>query len=297
VPEAVHGVANRLIHSVTRRQEKTYLARPEAGSVERLMRGSYKSPEHHILKTATEHLERGQSVMFLASCSFMLQPLVKVLRANAVPFWNPYRKTNGFWNPIRTGKRGSAANRILSLLAAHPDYGEQHRPWTHGDLMAWGECLASKGVLRHGAKKKLSTYDVDRPVAPETLNAVFEPAALDSLMEAYEGDSRALLDWWQSRISVEYFDRVKYPAEVARRRGPMALLEQPRVVVGTIHSVKGGQADVVYLFPDLSQAGAAQYERSGPPCDSVIRLFYVGATRAREALYICQRETGMAVTI
>jgi superfamily I DNA/RNA helicase len=40
-----------------------------------------------------------------------------------------------------------------------------------------------------------------------------------------------------------------------------------------------------------------QYERSGPPCDSVIRLFYVGATRAREALYICQRETGMAVTI
>ena len=76
-----------------------------------------------------------------------------------------------------------------------------------------------------------------------------------------------------------------------------ALLEQPRVVVGTIHSVKGGQADVVYLFPDLSQAGAAQYERSGPPCDSVIRLFYVGVTRAREALYICQRETSMAVTI
>jgi superfamily I DNA/RNA helicase len=75
------------------------------------------------------------------------------------------------------------------------------------------------------------------------------------------------------------------------------LREQPRVVVGTIHSVKGGQADVVYLFPDLSQAGAAQYERSGAPHDSVIRLFYVGATRARETLYICQRETGMAVTI
>jgi superfamily I DNA/RNA helicase len=163
--------------------------------------------------------------------------------------------------------------------------------------MAWGECLASKGVLRHGAKKKLSNYDVDQPVAPETLNAIFEPAALDSLMEAYEGDYRALLDWWQSRINVEYFDRAKYPADVARQRGPLALLEQPRVVVGTIHSVKGGQADVVYLFPDLSQAGAAQYERSGPPCDSVIRLFYVGATRAREALYVCQRETGMAVTI
>jgi len=31
--------------------------------------------------------------------------------------------------------------------------------------------------------------------------------------------------------------------------------------------------------------------------DSVIRLFYVGMTRARHTLYICQRESPMAVTI
>ena len=74
-------------------------------------------------------------------------------------------------------------------------------------------------------------------------------------------------------------------------------MDQPKVVVGTIHSVKGGESDVVHLFPDISQAGDAQYQRCGAPRDSVIRLFYVGATRARETLYICQRETGMAVTI
>ena len=68
-------------------------------------------------------------------------------------------------------------------------------------------------------------------------------------------------------------------------------------MVGTIHSVKGGQADCVYLFPDLSQAGDAQYARFGHSRDSVIRLFYVGATRAREVLYVCQRETGMAVSL
>ena len=69
------------------------------------------------------------------------------------------------------------------------------------------------------------------------------------------------------------------------------------MVVGTIHSVKGGQADVVYLFPDLSQAGDAQYQRKGAPHDSVIRTFYVGITRARETFYICQRETPVAVSI
>jgi superfamily I DNA/RNA helicase len=69
------------------------------------------------------------------------------------------------------------------------------------------------------------------------------------------------------------------------------------VVVGTIHSVKGGQADVVYLFPDLSPAGDAQYRRPGPTRDPVIRTFYVGATRARETLYICSAESAMAVRI
>jgi superfamily I DNA/RNA helicase len=69
------------------------------------------------------------------------------------------------------------------------------------------------------------------------------------------------------------------------------------MVVGTIHSVKGGQADVVYLFPDLSRAGDAQYRQCGPPRDSVIRTFYVGVTRARETLYICSGESAMAVSI
>ena len=74
-------------------------------------------------------------------------------------------------------------------------------------------------------------------------------------------------------------------------------MNAPHVIVGTIHSVKGGEADVVYLFPDLSRAGDGQYHRMGPPRDSVVRLFYVGITRARHTLYICQPETPRMVAI
>jgi len=84
---------------------------------------------------------------------------------------------------------------------------------------------------------------------------------------------------------------------VVSQHGAAALIEDPAVIVGTIHSVKGGQADVVYLFPDLSRAGRAQYDIPGPSRDSVIRLFYVGATRARDTLYICQRETASAISM
>ena len=90
---------------------------------------------------------------------------------------------------------------------------------------------------------------------------------------------------------------MKFPADIAARRGPRALLETPKVVVGTIHSVKGGQADVVYLFPGSLPGRGRAIRQGGAARDSVIRQFYVGLTRARETLYICQRETGMAVTI
>ncbi len=297
VPAAVHREANRLIRQVTRRQEKVYLPRPAEGVCERLSRGGYKSPEYGILKTAQEQLEQGRTVMFLASCAYMLQPVITVLRKNGIPFHNPYRKSNGFWNPLRFGRKGSSANRVLALLMAHPDYGEGCRPWTHGDLKLWAECLTAKGILRPGVKARIEQADPNGAVTIETLDQLFEPGALESLLVAFEGGYRDLLTWWRRRLTATFHSRVQFPIEVAMAGGPRALDEKPKVIVGTIHSVKGGEADVVFLFPDLSQAGDAAYQRFGPTRDSVIRLFYVGMTRAREALYVCPPESSMAAKI
>ena len=207
VPQSVHRLANGLIQQVTRRQEKEYMPRAAAGGVERLTRGSYGSPEYFILKSANEHLDRGQTVMFLAACSYMLRPLVAVLRKNGIPFHNPYRRSNGFWNPIRINRRGSTANRIAALLVAHPGWGEDSRPWTRGDLAQWAECLQSKGVLRHGAKKKLAAYAGKEPVANEEFDDLFERPALESMLEAYEGDYRGLLQWWRDHATTDIHAR------------------------------------------------------------------------------------------
>jgi hypothetical protein len=135
---------------------------------------------------------------------------------------------------------------------AHPDYGEDHRPWTHGDLALWAEWLQSKGILKHGAKKRLATCSAVREATYEGLEEIFETRALESLVAAYGRGSGDLFEWWRSRVTADVHQRVQFPVEIAARRGAQALSETPRVVVGTIHSVKGGQADVVYLFPDLS---------------------------------------------
>jgi superfamily I DNA/RNA helicase len=183
------------------------------------------------------------------------------------------------------------------LLVAHRDYGDYQRPWTQGDVALWAEWLASQGILRRGAKKSLRSAEAEREAGMEYLDQIFEPAALESLMDAWEGDYRRLLTWWRERLTAEAAERSVFPAEIATRYGPQALLATPQVIVGTIHSVKGGQADVVYLFPDLSRAGDEQYQKRGAPRDSVVRLFYVGITRARHTLYVCQPESHRAVTI
>lgn len=296
VPRAIHARAVRWIEQVNRRQEKDYLPRPFEGDFNRLSTGTYKSPEYYILKTALQHLEQGKSVMFLASCGYMLQPIVQVLRKNAIPFHNPYRRSNGFWNPLRMG-RGSSANRVLSLLVAHPQFGEGARAWTCGDFALWADWLHSEGVIKRGMKKKLSTLTPADPVTIGTLDETFEPAALEALLKTFDGSYGDLLEWWRRRLNATVFKRAQFTSDIAAVRGPQALVDAPRVVVGTIHSVKGGEADVVYLFPDLSREGDAAYQQAGQPRDSVIRQFYVGMTRARKTLYICQQESGMAVRI
>ena len=125
---------------------------------------------------------------------------------------------------------------------------------------------------------------------------MFETAAFEPLVAA-SSDSQQLLRWWSRRVAPAFHARVQFPVAAALAGGPDALEESPRVIVGTIHSVKGGEADVVFLFPDVSPAGDAAYQKHGLQRDSVIRLFYVGMTRARHTLYICQRESPIAITI
>jgi DNA helicase-2/ATP-dependent DNA helicase PcrA len=298
VPRAVHAAADKFIRQVTRRQEKVYLPRPEDGACLRgPLNASYKSPDYWVVKTVAEHAAKGQTVMLLASCAYMLEPLIATLRKNGIPFHNPYRRANGYWNPIRLGRQGSTANRILALLVAHPDFGNDRRDWTLGDLALWAEWLQSKGILKHGAKKRLQAADPAAPATIETLDEIFEEGALESLLEAFDGDYRQLLGWWRRRVTADVHKRIQFPADVTMAHGPRALLDPLKVIVGTIHSVKGGEADVVFLFPDLSDTGLTAYRRHGPPRDAVIRTFYVGMTRAREVLYIADSAGGARILL
>jgi len=57
--------------------------------------------------------------------------------------------------------------------------------------------------------------------------------------------------------------------------------------VSTIHGSKGGEADNVVIFTDLSPAADAEMNINP---DDLHRLFYVAVTRTKENLYIVESE-------
>ena len=61
----------------------------------------------------------------------------------------------------------------------------------------------------------------------------------------------------------------------------------PRITASTIHGSKGGEADNVVLFTDLSPAADTQFQQNP---DDTHRVFYVGVTRAKQNLYIVDAE-------
>lgn len=67
---------------------------------------------------------------------------------------------------------------------------------------------------------------------------------------------------------------------------------EPQVRIGTIHGVKGMEAEVVHLCTGISPAAR---EQSNLDPDSLHRLFYVGVTRTKNTLYIYDDENGYEI--
>lgn len=87
--------------------------------------------------------------------------------------------------------------------------------------------------------------------------------------------------WQDVFLSIPEWRRQYY--EACLGRGEDILSGEPRVVIETIHGVKGGQAEHVLLMTDLSRRTAASFlDRP----DDEHRVFYVGMTRASEGLHL-----------
>lgn len=289
IPTSVHAVAENWVRQLSIRQPKTYrprmtdhqgnpLTEPPVGAAFRV---GERLDDPELVHRVEHELDHGRTVMVIATCTYMLEPLIKNLRAAGIPYHNPYRPAEGRWNPFGGGNGMSTAQRVFRFLVMHEslDGTEHGRLWTGTDVQAWLPLLkASDAGLRRGVKTHVDTL-------PEGELSEDEVAALFASEDDYKCAVNADLEWFARNVLGSKEQATAYPLQVARKRGPLALAQRPGVILGTIHSVKGGASDVVYVAPDISAAGRDQLDTVNGR-DQTIRQFYVAMTRSYEELRI-----------
>jgi DNA helicase-2/ATP-dependent DNA helicase PcrA len=270
LPRRVHAYAERMVHQLGRREPKVYAPRDAEGDIRHL---AYSLHDGYDLAGEVERaLDQYQTVMVLTACGYMLRypdGLLAALKEAGIPYHNPYAPHQGGWNPLRAAKgKLTPTQRLLAYLK---------EPWTGLDVAAWAPLLEAEGVFRRGCKQILASWSDPSPVPLPYLRDYLHDGAVDLLARD--------VDWFQRHATKDAKAKLAYPVAVATAQGAEALTTPSRVVVGTIHSVKGGEADCVLLFPDVSYRGY-QEQQTPQGEDAAIRQFYVGMTRAREALWI-----------
>jgi superfamily I DNA/RNA helicase len=293
VPQAVLNRAMTIIEKVKFRQEKDFKPRLEwyplgdtaEGQVFEKPDITWQYPEP-IIPDIKDKLEVGLSVMILATCSFMLKPVEKLLRDAGLPFSNKYRRSRIDWNPLYGGGNGISA---AELLRAFFNKGIDTDYWSVAQFVTWADYLK---VNDDGLKKKVGRKfikDLKLKIeegAPELhsirnmLDAILTPTAV----------TRALnrdINWLLDNVKKTRREGLEYPAHVYRKYGLDAIETEPKITIGTVHSVKGGESGVVYVFPDISYKADQEFQLITDAKDSMYRLFYVAMTRAKHELILC----------
>jgi superfamily I DNA/RNA helicase len=298
LPERVHSLAVSWIRRLPDRHVVDYQPRAEEGHVERVPHPI--TWDQGILSLAHRELAKTQgSVMLLAPCAYQLATAIKTLRQAGIPFHNPYRPHAAAWNPLAILRRAREFLEGLPMWAE--ERGERPRWWTIGELARWIRTLRSEAFPR-GTKARIEALYKDTPAGDRGRRVTFEELhALWGGQQSWTGFEAAITDdpvrWLASSTMGTQAASLPYAIKVLERLAPGRSLTEaviqdpkPRLVLGTIHSVKGGEADSVILAPDLSRAQQQVGER-----DAITRLFYVGLTRARERLVLLQPGMGGGV--
>lgn len=294
VPVAVHEYARRFVKAIKQRNDYEYRPTSVEGWVKRS--GYNLNTPDMMLDDIEKYTADGKKVMVLATCGYMLNPLIAQLRERGILYHNPWRPTNGAWNPIHTfdgdDDRISLTQRLLNFLAPCREvWGADSHLWSEKEFASWAEIIRAEAGISHGMKKALETLETDAQIDFRFVAEFFsDQASFWNMFETF--DKRGAIDWVRMALTTAKKKQAAYPLKVIDKYGTKL---DPMVTVGTIHSVKGAEADVVFVAPDLSISGMMEYTGGSKTRDTIMRLMYVALTRAREGVVLCTQAGANAV--
>ena len=183
--------------------------------------------------------------LVLARTKFMLNDLEDQLYSQGLYYENKYK-----------------TNREQDLYTAIKDW-EQLRK---GQLLKYDQIERISSYTNLWDKKKIKSMVKDSFYG------------IDQLTKDYGLKTKAV---WYEAFNDAPQKKVRYIRRM--RENGEKLNSKPRIILSTIHGVKGGEQDNVVLLTDLSRNTQINYEKNP---DDENRLFYVGATRTKNHLHV-----------
>ena len=202
--------------------------------------------------------------LIMAQANYMLTPVAEELKNNGYLF-------------ERNGHRS-----ISEKISMAVNGWEQMRKGNDIDVttaQAIYDYMSGNGIRVARGFKRFSDLDADKMFSIDILQLQYGLIATKDMI------------WHEAMDKLPKVD-VVYITSLLRRGEKFNAT--PRIKLSTIHGTKGGEADNVVIYTDLSTA--AQKEMG----DDIHRVFYVGVTRTKNSLYIVEPEdalTGYTIEI
>ena len=243
VPQSVHRMADAVVQRIRSRQQKTWEPKREEGFVGRTY-------DANTVDFGNDEW------LILAQANYLLDDLCERLTSSGHYFERKgtpslkkdVRNAIGTWTHLQQNP-----GHEISLKEALNLY----------DHMSTGP-----GSLKRGAKKMLSGAD------EQDLFTV-------AVLRQYFGLERAPDHTWDTALD-RIADEDRAYATALLNRG-INIFEKPKIKLSTIHGAKGGEAENVLLFLDLSWKALKEMEKNP---DDAHRVLYVGMTRAKQTLIL-----------
>lgn len=119
----------------------------------------------------------------------------------------------------------------------------------------------------------------------KTLPTATDDSALVSLTDLQASHGLRTTEIWHVALERIPLEQREYYIALLKRKESLRV---PRIHIGTIHSVKGAEAENVLLCTDMAYRSYQGYQDDP---DSEHRVFYVAVTRAKSNLFIMAPET------
>lgn len=230
--------------------------------------------------------------MHLFQCNYMLDNATDVLEAQGIPFSSPAR--GGTWTASRIDQYNGLVKLDTAPRAGGESYGDLSGQISLDGISA-REALGAARALRspamyRGRQKSNTVSLLERIIDEDAEDA--KRSDIDLLKRFSLGDiadviasNGDIFDWdalVKSGLSGESVLSM-YKTAFERNGGT---IDGVNHTVQTIHSAKGDEDDRVYLFDGISRKTVSESSPVPWAEEELARVFFVGATRAREDLYV-----------